>query len=138
PAGPGRRTGRPTPWSGVPPASISDRGTLGGSTGVASGINASGEVAGWSYTPDGPVHPVVWTRTGTGSFSITDLGALPGGIGGEAQAINAAGQVTGYSEAPDFTQRAAVWTPNGSGSFRVTDLGALPGGGFTTGYAIGP
>ncbi len=64
------------------------------------------------------------------TYTITDLGTLPGGNGSGARGINAAGQITGYSS----------FTNGGSDVFlyaggKMTNLGNL-GGGSAIGQAI--
>src|SRR5256886_5678660 len=62
--------------------SITDLGTLpGGNFSTASGMNPDGVVAGhssFSTSSTGPDHAVVWRSTGARTYSITDLGTLPG------------------------------------------------------------
>lgn len=59
------------------------------------------------------------------SYTITDLGDLPGGTDfSSGQAINAAGQVTGWSHS-SAGYRAFLWDP----ATGMSDLGALPVGG---------
>ena len=71
--------------------------TLGGVSNFATGINASGAIAGWSYT-DGltAAHAFTFAADGT----LTDLKTL-GGAQSFAQAINDDGVVTGYANPPN-------------------------------------
>jgi probable HAF family extracellular repeat protein len=75
-------------------------GTAGGSFSAGYGINASGQVTGYSTTTgDAATHAMVWTPTtpnGT-SGNWTDLGTL-GGTNSKGFAINASGQVLGDSQ----------------------------------------
>jgi probable HAF family extracellular repeat protein len=92
------------------------------------GINASGQVAGWSAsstTGDGAYHAVRWTGT-----TPEDLGTL-GGTNSYGYAINASGQVAGWSDITgDGGYHAVVWTGT-----TLTDLGTL-GGSFSKAYGI--
>jgi probable HAF family extracellular repeat protein len=112
-------------------------GTLPGGTSSAAGaINAAGVVAGFSQTLDGTERAVLWIPTGSGSFSIRDLGTL-GGTRSAASGINTAAEVAGWSTTPDGLTHAVVWTPSAlSGSWKITDLGTLPGGVGEFGQAI--
>ena len=67
----------------------------GTSSGTASGINSSGELAGYDVMPDGVQEAFVWTSSG----GIQGLGTL-GGPSSAATGINDSGQVVGYSELP--------------------------------------
>ena len=60
------------------------------------------------------------------TYSLTDLGTLPGKTISHPTGINNQGQVTGFTETHAF-----LWT-NGV----MTDLGTLPGGSISTGVAI--
>jgi probable HAF family extracellular repeat protein len=110
--------------SGTPVASaattytITDLGALpGSSSSGATGINASGQVVGWSGFADGNQHAFLWQH-GT----ITDLGTLPGDASSVASSINDAGQVVGWSGTASGNQHAFLWQHG-----TMTDLGALPG-----------
>jgi probable HAF family extracellular repeat protein len=101
--------------------SLTDLGVLPGGSDYswASGINASGQVAGFCSAATG-YRPFLWTN-GSG---LQDLGDLPGGENsGEAYGINASGQVVGTCDTPTG-YRAFLWT-SGSG---MQGLGELPGG----------
>src|SRR4051794_14330794 len=72
------------------PYSVTDLGTLGGTVSEANGINASGQVVGWSSLPGG-----------TFAFLYSDgamhnLGTL-GGTGSIAWGINDSGEIVGES-----------------------------------------
>ena len=74
--------------------------SLGGTISSATGINASGQIVGVSYTAgNAAYHATLWNDT-----TATDLGILPGAAGGQAIAINAPGQVVGASDA-----HATLW-----------------------------
>jgi len=99
---------------------------------------AAGQVTGYSEAPDFTQRGVVWTRSGSGSFRVTDLGALPGGSFTTGHAINTGEQVAGYSDRSDQRTEAALWSPTGSATFVVVDLGTLPGGAHSEAYGINP
>ena len=137
---------------------ITDLGSLGlGSTG--NGINATGEVTGYSYlttlvpTPrcvpygnkkpvctEHPYHAFVWSH-GT----MTDLGTLGSGNFSAGTAINLSGEVAGWSDTnADTGGEASVWNgqkgislglPQGSVAAGINDSGQVAGtvGNVTTG-----
>src|SRR5580700_5382731 len=71
---------------------ITDLGTLGGSFSYANGINASGQVVGFSTTAgDASVGAFLYS-----GGVMTHLGTFGGLVSG-ATGINASGQVVGYS-----------------------------------------
>src|SRR5436309_4309849 len=66
------------------------------------------------------------------SYTVVDLGALPGGSS-TGRAINLAGEVVGSSGSPQSgISRAFIWTP-GQG---VQSLGVLAGGDYSDAFAI--
>jgi uncharacterized membrane protein len=103
--------------------------TLGGPGGLARGINNSGWITGWSNTPDGTSHPVVWRPDASGNYTVIDLGSL-GGTFGWGNTITEDGQVVGLSETASGAVRAWYW----SGSGPVTPLASLTEGGAN--YAV--
>ena len=67
------------------------------------------------------------------TYTLTDLGVLPGGTSGIGFAVNNSGQVTGDDQLPPNQSHVFVSGPNG-GALR--DLGTLPGGGAIYGEGI--
>ncbi|HEY9831564.1 MAG TPA: filamentous hemagglutinin N-terminal domain-containing protein, partial [Stenomitos sp.] len=74
--------------------------------------------AGLTKLENPPNFPVTVT---TGSYSITNLGTLPGGSYSIAYSINNSGQVVGYSVNSNGTGRAFLYSGG-----TITDLGSLP------------
>ena len=119
-------------------------------TSDALALNHAGQVAGDAASADGRVdRAVVWTPTGSGSYSLTDLGALPGDTLAFATAIDSNGRVAGLCANAAGDSHGAVWSPTGSGSFSVDHLLPLPGttsssataindAGLVTGSSFGP
>jgi probable HAF family extracellular repeat protein len=97
----------------------------------ASGINASGQVAGWFNSAAGYPHAFI---TGPDGVGITDLGTL-GGNRSEAFGINDAGQVVGQSYGPDGHGYAFITGPNGVGMSYLGALVDLPTGAILTSAA---
>jgi len=114
-------------WSG---GSVQDLGTIGtGYYSEAWGVNALGDVVGWSYTNGGSglsgVHAFLYSGN---TKTLVDL--TPDSDTGYALDINDAGQVTGYKTAFGG-YHAFLWQ---AGTF--LDLGVLPGFGHSVGWAI--
>ena len=105
---------------------VTDLGTLGGTSSHAYGINNSGQVVGDADGISLTVHGFLW-ESGTG---ILDLGTF-GGAHSHAYAINDTGQVAGWSYNSDGACRAFLWQ-SGSG---MQDLGTL-GGNYSLAYGI--
>ena len=105
-------------------AGVTDLGTLGGPQAVATAINASRQVVGYSTTPanDGS-RPFLWAQ-GT-MTDLTTRGASKSFI---PNGINTAGEVVG-NQIANGQVRATLWRPG-----MTLDLGALPG---TGSYAFG-
>ncbi len=78
---------------------VTDLGALGGTESFGSGLTASGQVAGASYTTGSAAyHTFLWTPTtpNGANGAMTDLGTL-GGTESFGNGLNASGQVTGES-----------------------------------------
>jgi probable HAF family extracellular repeat protein len=87
---------------------VTDLGTLGGASSEALGINASGEIAGDSYSAANSMHAVVWNN-----LEIKDLDPLFGVNNlGTAYAINDVGQLVGVI-ASAGNYHATLWNPSG-------------------------
>jgi probable HAF family extracellular repeat protein len=106
-------------------------GTLpGGSVSEAYGINASGQVVGWSDTGRDDQAAFLWmpTRPNASSGSMTRIRPLTGGSDNVAVGINDSGQIVGSSSTPDG-DHAFLSTPTRpvSALYILTDLGMLLG-----------
>jgi probable HAF family extracellular repeat protein len=102
---------------------VQDLGTLGGRFTVATDLNASGQVTGYSETADGQIHAFLYVNG-----QMQDLGTL-GGPGSLASALNDAGQITGFSLTATGDAHAFVYR-----SGAMIDLG--PAGSTSSGKAI--
>lgn len=94
--------------------SFADLGTLGGETGIGNGINASGQVAGYSTNGAGTYRAFV-----SSGDSLVDIGDLGGGSA-VAYAINHSGQVVGSAVTKDGSNHPFLYS-NG----QMIDLGTL-------------
>jgi probable HAF family extracellular repeat protein len=100
-------------------SSLTDLGVLGGTSSFATGINANGQIAGWSYTAGNAAHHAFVYSDGM----MTDLGAL-GGSYSEAAGINDNGQVAGTLRGAGATvDHAFIWSSSGG----MRDIGAIGG-----------
>jgi probable HAF family extracellular repeat protein len=116
---------------------FTDLGTLGGNFSSGRGINASGQVAGFSTNARGTYRAFLYT-----GGTLRDIGSLRGGTA-DAYGINVSGQVVGYSTTGQVNSyneplyHAFLWTPskpNGK-TGKMTDLGTL-GGDLSIAYGV--
>jgi len=84
---------------------VVDLGTLGGDASAAAGINASGQVVGWSATATGPTRAFLYA-----GGTMTALGTLSGGRDSQATAINDRGEVVGFAGINEFGPRFPEFT----------------------------
>ena len=117
---------------------MTDLGTLGGSTSIATAINDRAEVVGWSTTATGETHAFLW-RQGR----MTDLGT-PGSTS-NALAVDGHGRVVGAGPGPLFEGTGpVVWRSGVSSPLRLVpgaNGGAAQGvadNGLIAGYATFP
>lgn len=99
-------------------------GGLGGAQSVATSVNDSAQVVGWSTTADGRTHAFLYS-----AGQLTDLGTL-GGDSSEALAINSGGEVVGRANTSDGQWHAFLYR-----SGTMSDLGVI-GGANTRATAI--
>ena len=116
---------------------VTDLGTLGGSQSLANGINASGQVVGWSYTAgDNFIHAFRTAPNSPINPRSDDLHTLAGVSESVAYGINDSGQVAGVSFLPgNKVEHAFRTAPNKSINPAKDDLGTL-GGTSSYGYGI--
>jgi probable HAF family extracellular repeat protein len=115
--------------SGASGGGLEDLGTLpGGSTSVGLGINADGQVTGFSDGPGSGFHAFV-----TQGSTMIDLGTLGGGTTSFGLGLNGQGHVVGRSSIAGGAFRGFLWTPAKDGNpAAMTDLNAFlaPGSGW--------
>lgn len=90
----------------------------------ANDINDAGEIVGTVGTavygdPRYGAVAALWTPNGSGGYTVTELGKLPGDIGSSASALNDVGDIVGFSH--DGTFQRAVWFAAG-GVQDISDL----------------
>jgi probable HAF family extracellular repeat protein len=105
-----------------------DLGTLGGTCGIPSAINALGQVVGQSdLAGDLTFHPFLWTK----QLGMRDLGTL-GGDNGLTTWINDNGDIVGDADRPGSQQHDAVlWSGR-----TMIDLGVLAGDSCSKAYYL--
>jgi probable HAF family extracellular repeat protein len=105
---------------------VTDLGTLGGSVSGAQGINAAGQITGYSFIAGGGVvsHAFLYS-----AGHMADLGTLGGNVG-EGNGINSSGQIAGYATNAKPAYRAFLYSDS-----TMSDLGDL-GGGAAVAYAL--
>ena len=106
-------------WSST--GTLTQLGTLGGSSSAAFEINSAGEIAGDAFLRSGIVDATSWTGT-----KARNLGALSKAIFTAGLAINDNGYIVGesvFTYGPPFESHGFLW--NGTS---LKDLGTLPGG----------
>jgi len=111
-------------------STMTDLGTLGGSTAYATGINAAGAIVGAADDASGRSRPYIWTQ----STGMIDLGVLPGYTAAKATAINNHSLVVGRNGIY-VPSRATLWTPTGTGAWVARDLGSF-GGSYNEGMSV--
>jgi probable HAF family extracellular repeat protein len=101
-----------------------DLGTLGGSYGEAFGVNANGQVVGFSNTTNNQYHAFY---TGPQGLGMKDLGTF-GGIFSAANGINNQGQAVGQADLADGSRHAFVTSADGQALFDLNAFVSLPDG----------
>jgi probable HAF family extracellular repeat protein len=111
------------------PVDLNDRipTDSGWTLGLAAGVNRSGQIVGWGWIGDvgSTLHAFLLTPLPWTTYSVTDLGVLPGGNFASALAISPGGELSaGYSyiTSTPYPYHAFLFT-NGT----MTDLGTLGG-----------
>jgi probable HAF family extracellular repeat protein len=131
----------------TPRYSLTDIGVLPGRTGsVAHAINASGQVAGYSFSGSAGQfgHGFLWTPApGGGSGTLVELAPLTGGDQAHGMGLDDAGRVVGHSNTDKAPPRAVLWSGgapvelflgNGNANVLGVDINAS---GLMCGYMTG-
>ncbi len=110
---------------------VTDLGTLSGSTSYTSAISDAGQVVGDAETSGGDNHATLFSGNGSGN---TDLGTL-GGSTSYAYAINDSSQIVGVAQSSSGDYYGTLFSGTGSGN---TNLGGshVTGGQDSSAYAI--
>jgi probable HAF family extracellular repeat protein len=126
------------PLDAAPLYTATRLGTLGGNGSSANGINAAGQVTGFSYvtkwTPPNPDPHTQWHAFAYSGGVMHDLGTF-GGSFSSGNAINASGQVAGFASLNDLPYPLAASHAFLYSNGVLTDLGTL-GGSNSTGFGI--
>ena len=123
---------------------VAPLGTLGGTTSVAHGVNASGQIAGFATLANGHYRAFLYS-----GGTMFDIGTLSGDFSA-ATGLNDVGQVVGFAYGTSGEEHGFLWTPtvpNGTTGSMV-DVGTLGGeysealavsaAGVVVGYAYTP
>jgi probable HAF family extracellular repeat protein len=106
-----------TAATAAPLYSVTDLGTLGGTSSAAYGINNNGQIVGYTYmSGDAAYHATLWN-----GGTMTDLGTL-GGINSAAYGINDSGQIVGQMT-DIYRQQHGFLLSGGSYLFDVSFIG---------------
>jgi probable HAF family extracellular repeat protein len=123
-----------TPGSG---GTMVDLGTLGGADSGGYGINATGQVTGYSATiGNNAYHAFRYSGTPGSGGAMVDLGTL-GGAHSYGYGINTVGQVAGSSTTTGSnTYHAFLYSGMPGSGGAMVDLGTLDGRSYSSGVAI--
>lgn len=115
---------------------------------VARDINEAGTIVGYAYktTIDEPGNAMRWTR-GASSWTVQDLGFLPGDLVSEATGINDAGLIVGRSNPRSFLNEHGFLYSDAQGMTQllpgytfvpqdINELGIAVGGGYSSALRV--